>query len=193
MNWNEIAEKCGTTSGAASKRYSRMKQAFEAGDAPPANNPSSPTPKTPSKATQRKSKATTVDGEATPTPKRKRASTKKVGSEDETQIKSEQEVEDEDVQSPKKVRVAKPKATPKPKGNGDTDVKDLEDVPMTTTEVTTLVKNEMEDGADDTFIDAKEWINDLVKDQNDDEDKDHNEQQAVRKSLAPYSKKLLMS
>lgn len=39
-DWNDIAAKCNTTAGAASKRYSRMKQAFESGAAAP-----TPTPK----------------------------------------------------------------------------------------------------------------------------------------------------
>ncbi|KAF2121531.1 hypothetical protein BDV96DRAFT_594722 [Lophiotrema nucula] len=35
MDWNEVAEKCGTTPGAASKRWSRLKQSIENGDGPP--------------------------------------------------------------------------------------------------------------------------------------------------------------
>jgi hypothetical protein len=35
MNWDDIAKKCNTTPGAASKRYSRMKQAFDSGAAAP--------------------------------------------------------------------------------------------------------------------------------------------------------------
>jgi hypothetical protein len=189
MDWNEIASKCGTTSGAASKRYSRMKQAFEAGAAPPASNPASPAPKTLSKATPNKSKAAAAGGEATPTPKRKRATKKKVASEDEVEaeIKSEHEAEeDEDMHTPKKARVTKPKATPPPKlkAKGKPDVKaDDADVPMMTTEMTTVVKNEVEDEAADTFIDAKEWIKDLVPGQDDVTVEDHDKEQAVGKSF----------
>jgi len=79
MDWKDIAEKCGTTSGAASKRYSRMKQAFENGDAAPGgSNPGSPVKNTPAKgkATPRKK------GTAAPIPKRKRAAPKKAESEE---------------------------------------------------------------------------------------------------------------
>jgi hypothetical protein len=177
MDWNDIASKCGTTSGAASKRYSRMKQAFEAGGAPPAGNPASPA-----------SKAAAVDGEATPTPKRKRAIKKKVASEDEVEaeIKSERDAEeDEDMHTPKKARITEPKATPtlKSKAKGKTNVKiDDADVPMMTTETATVVKDEVEDEAGDTFIDAKEWIKDLVPGQDDDTVED-DEEQALRKSF----------
>lgn len=150
LNWNEIAKICDTTPGAASKRYSRMKQPFEAGGGPPGSNPTSPTPKTPSKKTQ----AAATDNEATPTPKRKRASPKKkIVGQNEVEIKPEQESdEDEDMLSPKKAKV-----------NGKANVEEGPDVPLPTTETTTLVKNEVEDHVEDIFIDAKQWVDDLVE------------------------------
>lgn len=124
MNWGEIADKCGTTAGAAAKRYSRMKQAFESGETAPESNPGSPAPKTPSKSTPRK-KTAAADGEATPTPKRKRPTPKKKTSnaepeDDEENVKiqpedgAEQEDEEGTVQTPKK-----PKPTPKAKAKAN--------------------------------------------------------------------------
>jgi hypothetical protein len=153
-DWNAIAEQCGTTSGAASKRYFRMKQAFEANAAPPDSNPSSPAPKTPSKKTK-----TTTDGEATPTPKRKRATPKKqvVNEEyddDDEIIEPKQDTDDDDdaMTMPKKMRTTKPKGTPKPENFGTSLSK--EDV--------ATVKNEVEDDAEEPFVDAAEWVNELV-------------------------------
>lgn len=156
MNWNEIAEQCNTSAGAASKRYSRMKQAFEAGGGSPGSDPNSPTPKTPSKATPKKAKATPIDGEATPTLKRKRAAPNKEAiCEEEMDVKSGLEHdEDEDMVSPKKAKVATPKATPKSKATSKTQVKKEEVVQ----ELMNEMKNEIEDGN----VDAKEWVNDLV-------------------------------
>jgi hypothetical protein len=126
MDWKVIADQCGTTAGAASKRYSRMKQAFESGADAPSSNAGSPAPTTPSKATPGK-KTAAADGQATPTPKRKRGSPKEkaVGEEEpqdddeEIKIKPEhddtEQSEDEDV---KKTPKKKAKATPKPKANG---------------------------------------------------------------------------
>lgn len=48
FDWNDIAAKCNTTAGAASKRYSRMKLAFENGAAAP---PATPTKKGADKGT----------------------------------------------------------------------------------------------------------------------------------------------
>ncbi|KAF2690415.1 hypothetical protein K458DRAFT_427152 [Lentithecium fluviatile CBS 122367] len=110
-DWNDIAQKCGTTSGAASKRYSRMKQAFEKGDAAPStpskskntNNPSSP-------------------AGTTPTPKRKRAAATTPKKKPEMNFKPDEE-EDEGKYVDKKPKRAKagatkPKATLKSKGKG---------------------------------------------------------------------------
>jgi hypothetical protein len=66
MDWAAIAEVCGTTKGAASKRYSRLKLAFERGDGPPASSVNDGTPKsTPKKTTPRKATTKTTP-EATP-------------------------------------------------------------------------------------------------------------------------------
>jgi hypothetical protein len=152
-DWNAIADQCGTTAGAASKRYSRMKQAFEANAAPPDSNPASPAPKTPSK----KAKAAAEDGEATPTPKRKRATPKKKvvdedESEDDEVIKSEQDIDgDYGMTTPKKARTTKTKVTLKPKSFGTSPGK--KDV---------AVKNEVEDDVEEPFVDAAEWVNELV-------------------------------
>ncbi|KAL1597952.1 hypothetical protein SLS60_008440 [Paraconiothyrium brasiliense] len=77
LDWKAIAAQCGTTTGAASKRYSRMKQAWEkdgSSDSPPA---------TPKKAAAKTGKAAT--------PKRKHVS------DTETTFDAEEELE-----SPKK-------------------------------------------------------------------------------------------
>jgi hypothetical protein len=55
MDWAAIADVCNTTKGAASKRYSRLKLAFERGDGPPVSSVNGSTPKsTPKKATTKK-------------------------------------------------------------------------------------------------------------------------------------------
>eukprot|EP00914_Ancora_sagittata_P015425 GHVO01030476.1.p2 GENE.GHVO01030476.1~~GHVO01030476.1.p2 ORF type:complete len:151 (+),score=21.38 GHVO01030476.1:579-1031(+) len=95
MNWAEIAEQCGPTAGAASKRYSMMKQPFDAGTDAPTSNAGSPAPKTLSKATPRK-KAAVAGGEGTPIPKRKRASPKKKAVSDEM---GDEENDDEEIKS----------------------------------------------------------------------------------------------
>jgi hypothetical protein len=167
MDWKDIAEKCGTTSGAASKRYSRMKQAFENGDAAPGggSNPGSPVKNTPAKgkATPRKKKGAAASDDdttsaATAIAKRKRAAPKKAESEEveddleeDTKIKVDSEAEDVDVEAAptKKAKVAKPKAaakpkaTPKPKAAPKAKVKTEErDIPMSTIEDSAVVKDE---------------------------------------------------
>ncbi|KAJ4301651.1 hypothetical protein N0V90_003744 [Kalmusia sp. IMI 367209] len=94
-DWKDIAQKCGTTPGAASKRFSRMKQAFDKGD-----------PATP--------KGTAYDAldtaPATPTPKRKRApavTKKHMPKAEDTYKPAASNVEDEDVhERPKRARKA---------------------------------------------------------------------------------------
>jgi hypothetical protein len=148
-----------------------MKQAFEAGGAPPEVNPASPAPKTPSK----KTKAIITDGEGTPTPtptptpKRKRANPKKAVSEDDTEMsKPEQETEeDEETISPKKAKATQPKASVKSNVNTETEIKIVKEVDelIPTVETTTLVKNEFDDGSEEPFVDAKQWVNDHVGDE----------------------------
>ncbi|KAF1846578.1 uncharacterized protein K460DRAFT_126464 [Cucurbitaria berberidis CBS 394.84] len=125
-NWSDIAAKCNTTSGAASKRYSRMKQAFDQGVAPPGASPRPPIKNTPTKpkSTPKKRNATIPgddDDVDTPTPKRKRAPPKKKApatDEQKFQADSDDEINasEEDVK-PKRAKPAKAKVTPKPKGN----------------------------------------------------------------------------
>ncbi|KAF2032613.1 hypothetical protein EK21DRAFT_109685 [Setomelanomma holmii] len=177
VDWQEIADACGTTSRAASKRYSRMKQAFETGEAAPGSNSASPAPKTPgSTSRKKKSPAADDDGEVTPTPtptptpKRKRATPKKkTVEENKINIKQDPEVEDEDEamenHSPKRGKVTKPKVNPKPKVNGKAMAKKEASAATTDTEATTIVKEEVQDEESQHFVDAKEWLNDLVGDQ----------------------------
>ncbi|KAL5115659.1 hypothetical protein ACEQ8H_006458 [Pleosporales sp. CAS-2024a] len=137
LNWNEIAAHCNTTAGAAAKRYSRMKQAFENGDAPPgldtsggagAGDGASPrdVPKTPRK----NNKALTPAGDTTPTPtpasKRKRASAAK---------KAEHDGNDDVDAAPAQTPSKKAKATPKKKTavkNEEVDNNGQEDMEMRT-------------------------------------------------------------
>jgi len=150
LDWNAIAEKCGTTSGAASKRYSRMKQAFDAGAEPPASGPASPGgAKTPAKATPKKGKAAATDGEGTPTPKRKRAPAKKVKDE----VKEGDDGDDaEQVTSPKKPRITKKKSVIKSKAT---------DEDTSATEEASQVKSEAKE-EEGGSVDVDEWVGDIV-------------------------------
>ena len=168
MNWEDIASKCNTTAGAASKRYSRMKQAFEQDVAAPGASPRSPvkTVQTKGKGTSKKAQATTAsddDIEATPTPKRKRASPKKkavAGDEEKYKPQSDDDDDDhEDGKKSKRARTAKAKAAPKPKAGTkakNTAKSDI-NLPTPTTEATTLIKGEPVDG-NDAFYDAQEYV-----------------------------------
>lgn len=178
MNWDEIATKCNTTSGAASKRYSRMKQAFEEGVAPPGVSPkvtpskTKPTPKsTPKKIAATSPDDANGDGEeeyagatSTPTSKRKRASSKKKpqATAEEQKFKPNPEddedgLSDEEMER-KRVKAIKCKATPKPKPKPEAIVNPsavkTQGARTPTTEATTLVKSENDD--DDAFHDAQE-------------------------------------
>ncbi|KAF2248662.1 hypothetical protein BU26DRAFT_377441, partial [Trematosphaeria pertusa] len=145
-DWHSIAKACGTTPGAASKRYSRMKQAFEKGDA------------TPSSTTPTKSKATT-NGDTTPTTttKRKRVSATKKASKDVGKYKPGDEEPDDDEDftpsKPKRARAGTAKAT---------------STSFNPTEATTFIKSdpgmnpnrsvEDEEKADEHFYDAVEGV-----------------------------------
>jgi len=118
MDWADIAKKCGTTPGAASKRYSRMKQAFDRGDAAPA---------TPSKSKNASNGTTSSANGTTSTPKRKRATAttskkKAVGDEEKFQPDTEEDAEDEYAEKKpkrtKSVNASKPRTIPKPKLKG---------------------------------------------------------------------------
>lgn len=91
-DWDAIATACGSTKGAVSKRYSRLKLSLQQGDAPP---------KSPSKS---------VKSECTPTttPKRKRSTAGKVKSTESG------DGEDEDNLTPKRAKTT-PKSKPRPK------------------------------------------------------------------------------
>ncbi|KAJ4368326.1 hypothetical protein N0V83_006682 [Neocucurbitaria cava] len=195
LNWPDIAAKCNTTAGAASKRYSRMKQAFDQGVAAPGSSPTKNTPTKP-KATPRSTpkktptKAFTASGyddgeddddddvEATPAPKRKRASPKKktpaLDEQEFKEFKLEPEGEDDDEdavssEADKKVNKrakvgGKAKATPKGTGKRGGNAKTTDvaaaaiqqdyDIPTPTTEATTLIKPEHEDSHMGGDVDA---------------------------------------
>jgi hypothetical protein len=167
MDWAEIAAKCGTTSGAASKRYSRMKQAFDRGDEKP--------------ATPAKGKNTSTDANGTTTTpgsgqKRKRAAAtpKKqpaIGAQDRFRPEDKDPEDDDELIDRKPKRVSKPRATAKSKTKKeDVVVKEKQhDSSLNPTEATTFIKADPDadgmaeplysapvDEGDDTFFDAKE-------------------------------------
>ncbi|KAI8942676.1 hypothetical protein NX059_000726 [Plenodomus lindquistii] len=168
-NWNEIAAKCNTTSGAASKRYSRMKQAFEQ-DVPPAT--SSPVKNTPSKlkipSTPKYKKTSAGTGEngdddrmltPTPTPKRKRASPtkKKIAVAEEKDISEPESNDYEDDAGeymPKRTKSTKT-TTPNPKRKAK--LEEIEVPVETTSDREGTVKREMTDETD-AFYDAQEHV-----------------------------------
>ncbi|KAF1955725.1 hypothetical protein CC80DRAFT_78135 [Byssothecium circinans] len=96
-DWKDIAEQCNTTSGAASKRYSRMKQAFEKG-----------TPATPTSTPKRKRGETSSAKKKTPKAEEEK---------DVLDADGDDECEDTPSKKPKTSNT-KPKAMPKPKGKG---------------------------------------------------------------------------
>ncbi|KAL1798694.1 hypothetical protein ACET3X_002731 [Alternaria dauci] len=136
-NWNKIAAKANTTAGAASKRYSRMKKAFEENETAPF--PSSPAQDTPKSTVKKSRKAATSSGDdiddnqATPTPKRKRAPPKKkvAAAEEEINVKPDPENEDEQEEllesKSKRAKVGKNNIsiTPKPKAKGIVKKEDM--------------------------------------------------------------------
>jgi hypothetical protein len=71
-DWKEIAERCGTTSGAANKRYSRMRLAWEAEGANAINAGSNSTPEKPGRDEDDNDEPSTPAAPAVTTPKRKR-------------------------------------------------------------------------------------------------------------------------
>ncbi|RYO45447.1 hypothetical protein AA0113_g10389 [Alternaria arborescens] len=111
-NWNDIAAKANTTAGAASKRYSRMKKAFEENGTAPC--PSSLAKDTPRSTVKKSRKTATSSGDDVD--KKKIASTK-----DEAKYSSDPENEDDQEEllesKPKRAKVGKTNSivTPKPK------------------------------------------------------------------------------
>ncbi|KAH8728773.1 hypothetical protein GQ44DRAFT_757182 [Phaeosphaeriaceae sp. PMI808] len=192
LDWVDIAKKCGTTSGAASKRYSRMKQAFNAGVDAPGGSSASTTPKTPKKTpskkkvvdadnggtptatpkkTPSKKKVADADDDGTPTatPKRKRATPKA------TKIKVDHgdEASDEDDGMADKEESPTKKVKPtKPKGE-DTQVIKKEELGLSTPPADA---DSMDSKVEDKFIDANEWVNDLVANHDDGEETLHREE-----------------
>ena len=154
-DWQAIADQCNSTKGACSKRYSRLKIAFDKGDAPP-STPSKATPATPKK-TPRTSKTKTEDGgEGTPTatPKRKRTLPKKKAvDDDEQKFKAETDDDQEgEVAKPKRAKTTpNAKAKPKPKNGfrASDNRKEAE-------EAQTVIKSEPVEDDGDVFLDAPE-------------------------------------
>jgi hypothetical protein len=150
-----------------------MKQAFEAGDAAPETNPASPASKTPSKTT-RKKVADASENDGTPTLKRKRASPKKKAvKEEEGEIKPDDQEDGKDeemaMQTPtKKPKVARSKAASKAKVEDEVKAEHDGEEDMSSAEAPMIVKKEVdvEDDADmdnvDNFVDAQQWVNELV-------------------------------
>ncbi|KAF2129474.1 hypothetical protein P153DRAFT_431425 [Dothidotthia symphoricarpi CBS 119687] len=155
LNWVDIAEECNTTPGAASKRYSRMKQVFEQGDAVP-GSPASRAG-TPRKSRAKSGTATADDDDAdvsTPktTPKRKRAPAKK---------KPAVAAEDDESDDAAEVEV---KSDP---DDGDDSDGTLDGVTPSKRRKTAIVKNEVVDDDDEglAFGGAEdEAVNDDVHD-----------------------------
>jgi hypothetical protein len=130
-----IAEACGSTPGAVSKRWSRLKKTIEQGDAPPSTAAASSTKKTPSKG---KAKAEGNDDTPPVTPKRKRGSKAVCGTDS---------GDEEDGLEPKKAK-ATPKSKPRPKTAFRASDK----------KKASSVKTEPEDEVEDVFTDAHEHL-----------------------------------
>lgn len=144
-DWDAIAKSSGSTKGACSKRWSRLKLAFERGDAPPSTPSKSKSgPATPRKTPAKVTPKTNADGTPIATPKRKRTPAKKTADE------GEDEEEDEADEKPKRAK-GTPKTKPRPKNSfRASDDKDDH-------AAETVVKGEpAEDG--DVFVDAPEEI-----------------------------------
>ncbi|KAF2631146.1 hypothetical protein BU25DRAFT_386072 [Macroventuria anomochaeta] len=154
FDWEAIAQQCGSTKGACSKRYSRMKIAFERGDAPP-STPSKTAPGTPKKTPQKSTVKTEDDGEGTPTttPKRKRTPAKKNKAVDQEEAQAEDD-EDEEGAEPKRAK-STPKARAKPKPKNAFRASDQK---KETEEAQTIVKGQPVDNDGDVFLDALEQV-----------------------------------
>ncbi len=166
-NWTEIATKCNTTKGAAAKRYSRLKQAFDKGVPPPGITSSS------DKTTTKTTKATAsvdenIETATPPTPKRKRnPPKKKAAAAEEHNVKPEPEdsnagsdVGEETKPKRAKANTAAKLKNTKGKAGGKNKNKNL-NPPTPTTEATTWIKGEHEE---DAFYDAPEGANGLPQD-----------------------------
>ena len=151
FDWESIAEQCGSTKGAVSKRFSRMKLAFERGDAPPPSTPTngSKAAANPKKTSSKAKVKTEEDDEGTPTttPKRKRTPSKK------KMDYTEAEDDDEELDEKPKRAKSTPKAKPRPKnGVRASDEKNASEEPQT------VVKGEPTESDGDVFTDAREQV-----------------------------------
>ena len=150
QNWAEIAKKCNTTVGAASKRYSRMKKAFEENRTAPGTSPRSPAKSTPAmpkntpKSTPKKTAKANNETQASPAgAKRKRMTDTTLTTTEDAELMPSLDADEElpDVKLKRtKVGKNKVKVTPKPKAK------------------TTIKKEISEDDAEDAFYDAEEGI-----------------------------------
>ena len=152
-DWEGIASQCNSTKGACSKRYSRLKLAFERGDAPP-STPGKSIPSTPKKTPHKCKGNVDDDGDGTPssTPKRKRTPTKKVADDNNNKSKPNSESDDEEDPRLKRVKsISKLRLKPKPKNAFRASDQNNE-----TQKGTIIAENEVVGDDDDVFLDAPE-------------------------------------
>lgn len=152
MDWEAIAKLCNSTKGACSKRYSRLKTAFENGDAAPKmpTKGSNSAPTTPSKITQKSTATAESDdddtGIPTPTPKRKRALAQE---NPECEVKATSETDEEEAFiKPKRVK-STPRSKAKPKNGFRASDQNVE-----AEEAKVVIKGEPVDEDSDVFFDA---------------------------------------
>lgn len=178
MDWASIAKTCSTTKGAASKRYSRLKLAFERGDGPPGSPAKDGTPKpkatpkstpksTPKKATPKSTGWTPINAspehaedDAPPgSSKRKRTAPKKKGGEQaiKTEPESEDEVDDAEAKEAKRPRVTKKKIAVKEEVVDDMLEIDSDALLTPCPEEGPLVKDEYQ-SEDEAYFDAHERL-----------------------------------
>ncbi|KZM25880.1 hypothetical protein ST47_g2942 [Ascochyta rabiei] len=160
FDWDGIADKCNSTKAACSKRYSRLKIAFDKGDAPPPTptKASKSAPTTP-KQTPRKSKLKTEDDSedtpTTPVSKRKRTPAKKPTASLADKFKPETDEDEEEERAKPKRAKSTPEVKRKPKNAfRASDNKGIE-------ETQPVVKGEPVDDSnndddDHVFFDARE-------------------------------------
>ncbi|KAJ4990292.1 hypothetical protein SVAN01_04174 [Stagonosporopsis vannaccii] len=141
-DWEGIAAATNSTKGACAKRWSRLKQAFEQGDAAPATpGKAKPAPVTPRKTPAKVKSENSAERTPTTASKRKRTPAK-------TNVEDVEEEDDKLNTTPKRTR-STPTAKPRPKnGFRASDEKE-------TVETKAVIKYEHSEG-DDVFSDAPE-------------------------------------
>ncbi|KAH9882070.1 hypothetical protein J1614_001242 [Plenodomus biglobosus] len=150
ITWADIAAKCGTTSGAASKRFSRMKQAFEKDGGMPSTG---------------KATSTSANANASASTRKAKKTTDSPGDDGDTDVAQIPTLKDKrkalaDDEDNKSKRVKSAKVIPKPKGIGKGKSKaKLGDDAKTVVEGEDIVKTEMPDEQDDIH-DATEHVED---------------------------------